>query len=457
MQRNAAFLDESFRKRGFKTHSLANPAGRPMILAELGGARAGAKTILFYAHFDGQPVVASEWSQKSAFDPVVKRRDAQGKWQEVNREQLLATPLDQELRVFARSSSDDKAPIMMLLTALDVLKSQRKAPAINVKVLLDSEEEVGSPNLAAIVKANQALFKADALVVLDGPLHGSGKPTLVFGNRGITQATLTVFGPRAPLHSGHFGNYAPNPAQRLASLLASMKGDDGRVLVEGYYDGIQLTAADRAVLKATGDDEAALIRRTGVAEADRVGENYQEALQYPSLNVRGMAAASVGEKASNIVPSEAIAELDLRTTPESDGRRLFELLKRHVEKQGYHVLDAAPTDEDRASYAKLAMFKLGSVQAAQRMPMDAPVGRWAMEALRSPTAPEPGKDPVRIRMMGGTVPTDVLVEALRLPFLLVPTVNADNNQHTYDENMRIGNFVTGTETIYSLLITKYAR
>lgn len=457
IQRNVEFLEQSFRKRNFKTQRLDNAAQRPLILAELNGARAGAATILFYAHFDGQPVVNSEWAQKDPFAPVVKQRDGQGAWQEVSRERLTASPFDPELRVFARSASDDKAPIVMLLTALDVLQAQGKKPAINVKVLLDSEEEIGSPNLAAVVKANEALFEADALIVLDGPQHASGKPTLVFGNRGITQATLTVFGPKAPLHSGHFGNYVPNPAQRLASLLASMKDDDGRVLVAGYYDGIQLSDADRQILKATGDDEAALRKRAGIARAERVGENYQEALQYPSLNVRGMASASVGAKAANIVPGEAIAEIDIRTTPETDGRRLFELVRSHIEKQGYHVLDAPPTEEQRASYDKLAMFKLGSVQAAQRVPMDAPVGRWAMTALKSGAGPVPGADPVRIRMMGGTVPTDVLVDALELPFLLVPTVNADNNQHTYDENMRMGNFVTGAETIYSLLVTKYSR
>lgn len=455
IQKNAAFLEKSFQKRNFKTRLLDNPARRPMLLAELNGARASAATILFYAHFDGQPIVKEEWAQQDPFEPVVKKRDAKGAWHEVPRERLSATPLDPELRVFARSASDDKAPIVMLLTALDVLQSQGKKPAINVKVLLDSEEEMGSPSLAEVVKTNAASFKADALIVLDGPVHASGKPTLVFGNRGITQVTLTVFGPKAPLHSGHFGNYVPNPAQRLASLLASMKDDDGRVLVEGYYDGIKLTAADRQILEATGDDEAALLKRVGIARAERVGDNYQEALQYPSLNVRGMASASVGAKASNIVPHEAIAEIDIRTTPETDGRHLFELLKRHIEKQGYYLVDGAPSEADRASHDKLAKFELHGVEAAQRVPMDAPVGRWAMSALKSATAPVPGTDPVRIRMMGGTVPTDVLVDALGLPFVLVPTVNADNNQHTFDENMRLGNFVTGTETIYSLLVTKY--
>jgi acetylornithine deacetylase/succinyl-diaminopimelate desuccinylase-like protein len=322
-------------------------------------------------------------------------------------------------------------------------------------VLLDSEEEISSPSLAAVVTANRPLFDADALVVLDGPQHASGRPTLVFGNRGIAQAVLTVFGPRAPLHSGHFGNYVPNPAQRLAALLASMKDDGGRVLVDGYYAGIALTPEDKAVLAATGDDEAALLTRTGIARAESVGATYQEALQYPSLNVRGMASAAVGAKAANIVPSEATAELDLRTTPEADGRHLFELIRKHIEKQGYHLTDGPPGDADRAKYDKLASFRLGSVQSAERTSMDSPVARWAVAALKSATGPDPAGAPVRIRMMGGTVPTDVLVDALHLPFIGVPTVNADNNQHTHDENLRIGNFISGTQTLFSLLVTPY--
>ena len=300
------------------------------------------------------------------------------------------------------------------------------------------------------------MFRADALVILDGPTHVSGRPTLVFGNRGLAQTTLTVFGPRAPLHSGHYGNYAPNPAQRLATLLASMKDDDGRVPIAGYYDGVEFTDADRKVMAAVGDDETALQRRIGIARAERVGGNYQESLQYPSLNVRGLAAAGVGTSASNVVPSEAVAEIDLRTTPEVDGRRLFDLIRRHVEKRGYHLVDGAPTEDDRTRYDKLASFKLGNVQAAARMPIDSDIGRWAQAALRAPTAPRPGDTPAVIRMMGGTLPTDVLVAALRLPFVLVPTVNDDNNQHARDENLRIGHFITGTETIYSLLTTPYA-
>lgn len=453
IQRNASFLEQAFAKRGFKVRRLENPANRPAVLAELTTAGPKARTVLLYAHFDGQPVIPENWSQPDPFRPVIKKRDAQGKWQDVGRQALLASPLDPELRVFARSASDDKAPIMMILTAVDLLRAQQKSPAINIKVLLDPEEEMSSPSLAGMIERDRAAFAADALLILDGPQHESGRSTVVFGNRGITQATLTVFGPRAPLHSGHYGNYAPNPAMRLARLLASMKDDNGRVLVKGYYDGISLSSAERASLAAVGDDEAALRKRIGIARAEKVGATYQEALQYPSLNVRGMAAAGVGAKAANIVPSEAVAEIDIRTPPTTDGRKLFELIQRHVEQQGYHLVEQAPTDEERATYDKLASFRLGPVQKASRTAMDAPIGQWALAALKSPTAPNPAADPVRIRMMGGTVPTDVLVDALHLPFVLIPTVNADNNQHAQDENLRVGNFLSGTEILYSLLTT----
>jgi acetylornithine deacetylase/succinyl-diaminopimelate desuccinylase-like protein len=455
IQRNAAFLQRAFEKRGFKAQLIDNSAARPAVLAQFPGANPAARTILFYAHFDGQPVIPEEWAQRNPFEPVIKVKDAHGRWAEVDRKRLSAQPLDHELRLFARSASDDKAPIMMLLTAIDLLMSQGRSPAVNIRVILDGEEEISSPSLAAMVQSNPTLFAADALVVLDGPAHESGRPTLAFGNRGITQATLTVYGPKSPLHSGHFGNYAPNPAMRLAQLLATMKDDGGRVLIPGYYEGVELSALDRQALAATGDDEVALRGRIGIAQAEKVGGSYREAAQYPSLNVRGMASAAVGDKAANIVPSEAVAELDLRTTPETDGRRLFELVKRHVERQGYHLVDGPPTDEERARFDKLASFRLGEVQAAMRMPMDSAVGRWAYAAMKSPTSPNPTAEPVRIRMLGGTLPTDVLVGALHLPFVLVPTVNADNNQHARDENLRIGHFVTGTEAIYSLLTTPY--
>lgn len=455
LKRNVAWLETAFAKRGFRTRPLAN-GERPLVLAEWGGNRGGRKTVLFYLHFDGQPVIPEQWAQADPFRPVVKRRDAGGAWRAVGAEELLRPDFDPELRVFARSSADDKGPIAMLLAAFDLLRSRKLEPRFDVKVLLDSEEEVGSPGMAAVVAANRGALSADALVLVDGPVHPSGRPTLVFGNRGDVPVTLTVFGPRAPLHSGHYGNWVPNPAQRLATLLSTMKGDDGRVTVSGWYDRTVLTDADRALLAEVPDDEAAMRRRVGIAEAEKVGATYQEALQYPSLNVRGLSAAATGAKVANVLPHQAVAELDLRTTPEAEAEFLVGLLRAHVEKQGWRLVDGEPTDEERARYPKLARLSAGRGEKAARQPYDSIVGRWATAALEDAFADAgTGAKPVRIRMMGGTVPTHAIVTPLGVPFVIVPLVNADNNQHSFDENLRVGSFVSGIRSALGLLLTDF--
>lgn len=451
IQKNVDWLERAFQKRGFTASQLPNK-GKPMLYAEWPKKVPGAKTVLFYMHLDGQPVVPSEWAQKSPWQPVVKKRNASGSWEIVGDELLFAEKLDPDLRVFARASSDDKGPIMMFLAAFDGMKQAGIDPSINVKVLLDSEEEKGSPSIPAVVQANKALLQSDGIVIHDGPRHQSERPTLIFGNRGATRVTLVVYGPKQPLHSGHFGNYVPNPAIRLARLIASMKDDEGRVTVPGYYERIKLSDAEKKILADTGDDEAAIRRRTGIKIAEIVGGTYQEALQYPSLNVRGMAAASVGDKASNIIPHLAIAEFDLRTTPEAPPEYLFGLVQKHIEAQGYHLVKGEPTDTDRATFDKLASLTMGSAGRAVRTPLESPLGKWVYDSLVRTSG---GANPVRIRMMGGSVPTDSLVEILGAPFVIVPLVNGDNNQHTFDENMRIGHYVEGIRTVIGLLRSAY--
>jgi acetylornithine deacetylase/succinyl-diaminopimelate desuccinylase-like protein len=460
IQKNAAFLERAFTQRGFNTRQLANN-GKPLVFAEFGTKVPGAKTILLYMHFDTQPVVPTEWAQPDPWLPVLKQRDANGKWQIVPTERLFAQTLDPELRVFARGSSDDKGPIMMLLAAFDGMKASGIAPAVNVKVLLDSEEEKGSPYISDVIRANLELLSCDGIVIHDGPSHASERPTLIFGNRGAALATLTVYGPKAPLHSGHYGNYVPNPAMRMAQLLASMKDDDGRVTIKGYYDPVTLTDSEKAILARTGDDEVAIRKRTGIARAERVGGNYQEALQFPSLNIRGMASGSVGDKAANVVPRMAVTELDLRTTPETPPDYLFDLVQKHIQSQGYHLVNGEPSDADRAAYDKLASFTMARGGKAVRTPLDSPLGAWAYNILKAQALSTQGAgsviaasaEPVRIRMMGGSVPTDSLVDTLGVPFVILPLVNGDNNQHTYDENLRIGNYLNGIRLVQSIVTT----
>jgi len=450
IQRNAAWLVKAFEKRGFKAQELDNK-GKPLMFASYEGNTGKRPTILFYLHFDAQPVIPSQWSQKDPWSPVVKKRGDDGTWAEVDKSALFQPGFDPELRVFSRASADDKGPIAMFLASFDLLRGKKKLPAVDVKVLLDSEEESNSSGIPAVVAAHPALLKADAMVVFDAAEHPSGRPTIVFGNRGATPLTLTVYGPKVPLHSGHYGNYAPNPAQRLARLLAGMKDDEGRVTIPGYYDHTRLTDADRKVMAEVPDDETALKKRLGISETDKVGASYQEALQYPSLNVRGIAAGGVGEKVATIIPAQAVAELDLRTTVESDGAYLSGLIKDYVEKQGYFLVDHDPTDEERAAHGKIAQLKIGKGDDGARQDMDSRVGRWAVKALT--TAAD--QAPVQLRQMGGTVPTADIVGPLKMPFVLVPTVNADDNQHTYDENLRMGQFLTGMRSMLGLLLTGY--
>jgi acetylornithine deacetylase/succinyl-diaminopimelate desuccinylase-like protein len=245
IQGNVDWLERAFRKRGFTTQQLENK-GKPMLYAEWPQKVAGAKTVLYYMHLDGQPVVPAEWSQPDPWKPVVKK-SISGRWEIIPADALFADRLDSDLRVFGRGSSDDKGPILMFLAAFDGLRQLGLDPAINVKVLLDSEEEKGSPGIPSVISANRASLATDAIVILDGPRHQSERPTIIFGNRGAAQATLVVYGPSQPLHSGHFGNYVPNPAIRLARLIASMKDDQGRVTIAGYYDRIKLSDAENPV------------------------------------------------------------------------------------------------------------------------------------------------------------------------------------------------------------------
>ena len=448
IRKNAAWLEVAFARRGFLVRQLPN-GGRPMVFADFPERKAGAKTVLFYIHFDGQAVTPSEWKQESPWKATLKKRTPAG-WETLPLDLLYGMDVDPEWRLFARSASDDKGPILMFLAAIDALRASGTAPAVHVKVILDSQEEKDSPTITRVVSENLGLLAADAVVVLDGPRHETDRPTLAFGNRGILKVTLRVFGARGELHSGHYGNYVPNPAQRLAALLASMKDEDGRVVIPGFYDGVVLDEATKRILAAVPDDEAALRKRLGIAATDKVGATYQESLQYPSLNVRGLLASDVGAKVRTVVPASAVAEIDIRTVPETPADRLQALLTRFVESKGWRLVNGAPTDEERARYPKLASLTFGDVSLQSRPARtdpDAPIGRWLTAALTRTF----GAEPVRIRMMGGTVPTRALVDPLNAPFAQLPLVNPDNAQHAADENLRIGNYIDGVKTLIGVL------
>lgn len=441
MVRNASWLEDAFGKRGFSTRDLSS-ADYALLYAERSSPGAD-RTLLFYLHFDGQPVDASQWQQPDPYQAVLKaRRD--DAWEMIPWSSLEQR-LDPEWRVFARSASDDKGPIIMLLHALDRLDRMDLPVSNNIKVILDGKEEKGSPRLAERIAEHRKLLGADYLIVIDGPQHPSNRPTITYGCRGITTASIVTYGPGKAAHSGHFGNVAPNPAFRLARLLGSMKDDSGRVLIEGFYDGAGITDAERVLIEDLGDDTEGLKQRLQVAALEQVGEGYHEALQYPSLNVRRLDSPLFGG-VRTIVPDSAKAEFDIRLVPETSGVRQIALLKRHLEQQGFQVIENTPSAAQRRRYEKIATLKSRPGVPAFQTPADSPIGSFLRSALEDGSSA-----PVEVPIMGGTVPITPFIRALDTPAVIVPLVNGDNNQHSPNENLRLGNAVEGIRILAAIL------
>lgn len=442
---NLIWLKKQFEKRGFNTARLETE-NLPLFFAALPMVDS-KPTVLIYMHFDGQSVDPSKWDQPNPYNVVLKKPVDDG--YETMDFVELDTTINYDWRLFGRSTSDDKGPIIMFLNAYDLLKKEGKEIPFNVKVILDGEEEKSSKPLPKAVKQYRELLEADFLMIADGPVHASGLPTVVYGCRGITTMTLTTYGPIKPQHSGHYGNYAPNPGFQLAHLLASMKDKDGKVTIPGYYDGIFLEDEIRAVIKKVPDDDRLIAEKLQFKEAEKVGGFYQEALQFPSLNIRGLGSGWIGEQSRTIVPESATAELDLRLVPESDGNRLKRLVKEHIADQGFHVLDHVPTKEERMAYNKIVTVQEGSVTDAFRTDFDNKYGTFLVDTLKDAFK----KEVVQIRIMGGTVPIAPFINELQIPAFIVPMVNPDNNQHSPNENLKIGQLAYGIKTFYALFST----
>lgn len=446
IERNVVWCEKQFGLRGFSTQRISTTHA-PLLLAERVHPKA-KKTVLIYLQLDGQPVDSTQWFQESPYKPVMKKKNQNNVWEEIAWDSTSNS--DDEWRIFARSASDAKGPVVMFLAALDAAASKNIVPSYNIKVIMDFEEELGSPRLPNAVTQNAELLTADMLIIFDGPRHISNKPTLTFGARGIATITLTTYGPVVPQHSGHFGNYAPNPALRLSKLLASMKDDEGRVTIPGFYDGIRIDENTEQILRSIPDDEGEIKQRLQIVSADKVGSYYQEAMQYPSLNIRGMQSGWINEKVRTIVPGWARAELDVRLVLESDPERLIRLIKEHTAAQGYYITDKEPTEEERITHDKIATFTSEISYQSFRTDFNSEVGVWLTRALTKAFSEEP----IRIRMSGGSIPISPFVTTLNIPAVTVPTVNRDNNQHSPNENLRIGNYREGVKTMIAILQEK---
>ena len=412
------------------------------------------KTVLIYMHLDGQPVDLSKWNQENPFIPVYKLKE-DGKFVDYDSNKLAnidyETLEERDIRIFARASSDAKGPVMMLIQAMKFMNSKNIDNKFNLKLIMDFEEEKGSPSLPDAVKKHSTILKSDALLIFDGPQHESDLPTLNFGNRGISSITLKTYGPVVPQHSGHFGNYAPNPVFRMSNILSSMKDENGIVKIKGYYDGITISDQVKKYLDNVPDDEESMLNKMQFKKPESVGNSYQEAIQFPSLNVRGIRAGWVEDEVRTIVPSECIAEIDVRLVIESDGYRLHDLIKKHIEDLGYVVLDHEPSKEERMKYDKIVKFNSTVSYPAFRTDIDSDLGDWLSETLTRTF----GVEPVLRRTSGGSVPISPFVNVLNIPAVGVPTVNKDNNQHSPNENIKLINYIKGIESFVGILSSEF--
>ena len=447
IEKNVKWCEAAFAKRGFSTQRL-NTETVPLLLAER-KVNNPVKTVLIYLQIDGQPVNPSQWNQESPWKPTLKEKDNAGNWNTIAYEKLFEG-INRDWRIFARSTSDAKGPAMAFLASLDALKELKAEPNFNMKVIMDFEEELGSPHLPNAVVQYKNELAADMLIIFDGPRHVSNQPTLSFGARGICEITLTTFGPRVPAHSGNYGNYTPNPALRLAQLLASMKDEDGRVTLPGFYDGVVLTEEEKQILQQVPDDENEIKKFLGIAQPDNIGNNFQESLQYPTLNIRGMDALFIGKEARTLIPATATAEIDIRLVPSSNPQKLIDLVRQHVESKGYYIVAKEPTEEERMKYPKIAAMESRISYLAFQTPFNSDCGFWLGKAMTNAF----GKAPIKVRTAGGSIPISPFVVTLGIPAVAVPTVNADNNQHAENENIRIGNYVDAVKTFLAILLEK---
>jgi len=444
IQRNAEAVAQMMETRGVAAKLVSVPGGNPVVFGEIKTPGA-TRTLVLYAHYDGQPLDPKEWATPP-FTPSLRDKTLERDGQVIPLP-AAGQPFDPEWRMYARGAADDKAPIIAMMTALDAIRAAGIKTRSNIKFAFEGEEEAGSANLEKTLAANKELFSGDLWLMCDGPLHQTRRQLIAFGARGAARVDVTVYGPRGELHSGHYGNWAPNPALLLARLLASMKDDNGRVLVAHFYDQVEpLSALEKRAVAEAPDVDADLMREFWLDSTEGGGKKLTELITLPSLNIRGMASSRIGAQASNVIPATAFATMDVRLVKGMDPRTTANLVIEHIRKQGFFVTDQEPTREMRLSHPKVAMVVAGRYEAATRTSMDLPISQEVIRVVESARGPS-----VKLPNMGGGLPLTSVERPLGTRTIVIPIGNHDNNQHSYNENLRLQNLWDGIELMAALI------
>jgi acetylornithine deacetylase/succinyl-diaminopimelate desuccinylase-like protein len=439
IRRNARHIMQMLERRGIRSQLLEAPGSPPAVFGELRTPGA-TRTIVFYAHYDGQPVDTTQWTN-APWSPTLRSKSlAEGGT-------VLPLPtqpgtVQGEWRMYARSASDDKSPIIAFLAALDALKAGGIAPSVNLKFFFEGEEEAGSEHARDMLTRHKDLLTADAWIFGDGPVHQSRRQQVVFGVRGVTGLEMTLYGPARALHSGHYGNWAPNPLVGMASLIASMRDNNGRILIERFHDDVvPMTRAERDAIAAAPMMDSALRADLLLAGTEAANAPLLERIMLPALNVRGISGGGVGGGAANAIPTMARASIDFRLVPNQTPQRIRSLVEAHARKQGFYIVGRDPTPTERLEHPNVLKLVWEDGYASSRADMTLPVSRAVVRAVEMGT----GDRVIVLPTLGGSLPLDHFSGVLRTPFITVPIVNHDNNQHAANENLRLQNLFDGMQ------------
>lgn len=441
----ADHLEAELKQRGFETRQLSAGAETPSVVFGTFNTPGAHRTVVYYAHYDGQPVTPSEW-RSDPFEPVM-RTGAGADASDVDW-RGAKSPLNPEWRLFGRAVSDDKSSIIAFLAAFDAMKAAKHKPSVNIKVFWEGEEERGSPHLGRILRENRELLAADLWLIGDGPVHQSRRRMIYFGARGVFDLEATIYGPTRALHDGHYGNWVPNPAAMTARLIADLRDPDGRIRIPGFAKDVRpLSRAERIAIKRLPPVERDLKRSFGIASGE-TSEGLTASIMRPAINIRGLSAGHVGDTATNSIPVDAKVSVDFRIVPNQAPNGVRRAVEAHLKRRGWTIVTEAPDAAIRAAHARIVRLDWGEGYPALRSNMSSPEGR-AVIAAASRAAGEPV---AVLPMMGGSVPIYLFDDVFHKPVVGLPIVNHDNNQHAANENARLQNLWDGVET-YAALMT----
>ncbi|MDP9371219.1 MAG: M20/M25/M40 family metallo-hydrolase [Chloroflexota bacterium] len=405
----AEYIAGVLRGIGLETRVIPT-AGWPMVLAGRDDVPEGAPTVLLYGHYDVQPPDPLEGWVSPPFEPTI--RDG---------------------RLYARGAGDNKGQHFAQILALEATLARRGALPCNVKVLLEGEEEIGSPQMPAFVREHRDELRADLVITSDGPVDESGRSRIVFGVRGILSFELRARGARRDLHSGLWGGVAPQPLWTLVHLLGTMRNARGEVTIDGFYDNVRpQTGRERAALAELPVDPEALKRSFGLAEFDEPRERgFAERLSaWPTFTINGLHGGYGGPGTKTVLPHEAFAKCDMRLVEAQTADEIFAKVEAHVRRH-------APGVE---------VIRQGSMDPS-RTPLDSPFA----EPIRRGIAAAQGEEPLLVPLLGGSMPDYVFTKDLGIPSFLVPYANADEANHAPNENLEVERFFKGIKTGAAML------